>query len=206
LIIFYRARPLDIADLHAGDDARAVGLFAPDALPPICFRTHREVIERWQATRSLASHDADQPGPSGMLLRPAQPADHLQIVELMKLIPTEADMTEADREHILEELRTDNNLEVWVVESSDHIVMGFCAISFTRALTETRAWLDALVVEPNYRRRGVGRTLFELAMRRARARGASQLLVDSTRGSPRAQNFYRAVGFDAEEIERIKIR
>ena len=68
-----------------------------------------------------------------------------------------------------------------------------------------RAWLDALVVEPDYRRRGLGRSFFELAMQRARARGSSQLLVDSSRGSPSAQEFYRAVGFDAEEVERIRI-
>ncbi|MCL5994537.1 MAG: bifunctional NUDIX hydrolase family protein/GNAT family N-acetyltransferase [Chloroflexi bacterium] len=206
LIIFYRAHPLNITELHAGDDARAVRLFTPDEFPPICFRTHREVIARWQTMRELAVNGNQESGPSGMTIRRAQPADHAQIVELMRLIPDEADMTQGEREHVLEELRTNGSVEVWVAESDTHAVVGFCALSFTKTLTETRAWLDALVVEPSSRRRGVGRAMFELAMRRARARGAAQLLVDSTRGSPSAQDFYRACGFDAEEIERIRIR
>jgi 8-oxo-dGTP diphosphatase len=205
LIIFYRARPLNIDEMRAGDDARAVGLFRTDEFPPICFRTHREVLARWQEMRSRAGQ-GNESGPPGMLIRRAQPADFAQIIDLMKLIPADADMSAADRERILEELRSNSSLEVWVVESDAHAVVAFCALSFARTLSETRAWLDALAVEPDYRRRGMGRALFELAMRRARARGADQLLVDGSRGSPRALDFYRAVGFDAEGVERIRIR
>ncbi|MCL4506504.1 MAG: GNAT family N-acetyltransferase [Chloroflexi bacterium] len=206
LIIFYRAHPLNIEELRAGDDARAVRLFAPDEFPDICFRTHREVITRWQEMRMLTALGLHEQGPSGMLIRRAQPADYPAVIELMKLIPAEADMDATRRDYMLDELRNNTNLEVWVAESEGHTVTGFCALSFAKTLTDMRAWLDALVVEPDYRRRGLGRTLFELALRRSRARGAAQLLVDSSRGSPSALDLYRAVGFDAEEIERIKIR
>jgi ADP-ribose pyrophosphatase YjhB (NUDIX family)/ribosomal protein S18 acetylase RimI-like enzyme len=206
LIIFYRARTKNIATLHAGDDARDVRLFGPDEFPPICFRTHREVLTRWLEMRQQNTSALDENTPPGMLIRRAQPADFPQVIDLLKLIPAEADMNAGEREHVLDELRSNTNLEVWVAESEAQTVVGFCALSFAKTLTETRAWLDALAVEPDYRRRGMGRALFELAMRRARARGASQLLVDSSRGSSLAQDFYRAVGFDAEEIERIKIR
>ena len=55
IIVFYRARPLNIGALRAGDDARAVKLFAPADLPPMSFRTHREALELWQAaTKSPA--------------------------------------------------------------------------------------------------------------------------------------------------------
>jgi 8-oxo-dGTP diphosphatase len=206
LIIFFRAKPLDIAELRAGDDARAVALFTPNEFPPICFRTHREVITRWQQMHHLSAQGNDQAAPPGMLIRRALPADYPHVVDLMRLIPTEAEITPAEREHVLAELQGNTNLEVWVVESDTHEIVAFCAMSYVRTLTETRAWLDALAVEPSFRRRGVGRALFELALRRARARGADQLLVDSSRGSPLAQDFYRAVGFDAEEVERIRIR
>jgi 8-oxo-dGTP diphosphatase len=206
LIIFYLASPRNIVDLRAGDDARRVGLFAPSEFPPICFRTHREVIARWQEMRLQTLSGADVAGPSGMLIRHAQPGDCAQVVKLIRLIPAEADMSAADEERMLTELRTNAQLEVWVAESDSHEIVGCTVISFAKTLTETRAWLDALAVEPNFRRRGVGRSLFELAMRRARTRGADQLLVDSTRGSPLAQDFYRAVGFGAEEIERIRFR
>ncbi len=206
LIIFYRARPLDISTLRAGDDARAVALYSPDEFPPICFRTHREVMTRWREVRLQAAPSSGETGPSGMLIRRAQPADYTHVADLLRLIPAESDMSPSEREHVFTELRTNANLEVWVVESDAHDIVAFCALSFARTLSETRAWLDALAVEPTFRRRGVGRALFELALRRARARGADQLLVDSSRGSPLAQDFYRAVGFGAEEVERIRIR
>ncbi len=206
LIIFYRAQPLDVHTLQAGDDARAVALFAPDEFPPICFRTHREVIARWREVHQQMAPGNEVIGPSGMLVRRVRPDDYEQVVRLMKLIPAEAAMTPAEGEHVLAELRSNTSLEVWVVESDAHELVAFCALSFAKTLSETRAWLDALAVETGFRRRGVGRTLFELAMRRARTRGADQLLVDSSRGSPVAQDFYRAVGFGAEEVERIRIR
>jgi 8-oxo-dGTP diphosphatase len=205
LIIFYRARPLDITELHAGDDARDVKLFDPGEFPPICFRTHREVMARWQDLQ--ARNAANEAGPSGMVIRRARPADYASIVELLSLIPAEANMSEAERAHVAEQLRANTSLEVWVAEADgEPRVVGFFSLSFAHALTETRAWIDALAVEPDYRRRGVGRALFEVATRRSRERGATQLLVDASRGSPRAQDFYRACGFDADEIERIQLR
>jgi 8-oxo-dGTP diphosphatase len=48
IIVFYRARPLDIGTLHAGDDARAVKLFTLADLPTMSFRTHREALDRWR--------------------------------------------------------------------------------------------------------------------------------------------------------------
>ena len=48
IIVFYRARPLDIGTLQAGDDARAVKLFTLADLPAMSFRTHREALDRWR--------------------------------------------------------------------------------------------------------------------------------------------------------------
>lgn len=206
LIIFYRARPLDIAGMHAGDDARDVKLFLPSDFPMICFRTHREVISRWIKMREQTASGLKEEGPSGLVIRRAVPADFERVVELMTLIQADASMDARSREYVLDELRNNTGLEVWVAEAENHAVVGFCALSFAQTLVEMRTWLDAFAVEPEYRRRGVGRALFELAMRRSRARGAAQLLIDSSRGSPSAQDFYRAVGFDADEIERIRIR
>lgn len=206
LIIFYRARPVDISQLHAGDDARAVGIYGADEFPPICFRTHREVVTRWQMVQSQLTEEPDATGPSGLIIRRAHQTDYQRVVELLTLIPADANMSNDERESVLVELRTNPNLEVWVGETDTHGIVALCALSFAKTLTETRAWLDALVVEPDLRRRGVGRALFEFALRRARARGVDQLLVDSSRGSQRAQNFYRALGFDGQEIERIRIR
>ncbi|NOG48852.1 MAG: NUDIX hydrolase [Chloroflexi bacterium] len=46
IMVFYRARPVG-GVLRAGDDASDVRIFAPDDLPLIPFRTHREALARW---------------------------------------------------------------------------------------------------------------------------------------------------------------
>jgi ADP-ribose pyrophosphatase YjhB (NUDIX family) len=49
ILLVFRAHSNDLAALAAGDDADALGFFAPDALPPISHHTHRRAIEDWIA-------------------------------------------------------------------------------------------------------------------------------------------------------------
>jgi 8-oxo-dGTP diphosphatase len=211
LIIFYRARPIDFSRLRAGDDARDARLIQPDAFPSMCFRTHREVVARWRALVGSSEGGADETAQDGqpIHIRRARPADHPRLVELMGLIPAEANMSEAKREYVLDQLRSNSVLEVWVAEVAPREgapeVIAFFALSVARTLTDTHAWLDALVVEPGHRRRGVGRAMFEVALRRARERGASQLLLDARRGSAQAQEFFRASGFGSGDVQLIRM-
>ena len=210
LIIFYRARPHDIGALRAGDDAKDAQVFKPDEFPPLCFRTHREVVARWQTVLGLSSVSLNETAHKWLDIRRAQPADFPSVIQLMRLIPAEAGLDDQEQLNVMEQLRSNSNLEVWVAEAADaehpdRPIIAFFALSFARTLTDNHAWLDALVVDPNFRRRGVGYALFEVAMRRARERGAAQLLVDAKRGSERAQEFYRACGFGSDEVQLIRI-
>jgi 8-oxo-dGTP diphosphatase len=49
ILLVYRARCDDLGRLAAGDDADDVGLFSPNALPPISHHTHRQALESWSA-------------------------------------------------------------------------------------------------------------------------------------------------------------
>ncbi len=51
LIVFYRAKPVDVSTLKAGDDAADVAFVAPNDLPAMPFRTHQEVIAKWLAQK-----------------------------------------------------------------------------------------------------------------------------------------------------------
>lgn len=215
LIIFYLARPTNPADLHAGDDASEAAFFLPADLPVIAFRTHREVLARWLLQRNapgMAGAVAAHPQPD-VTVRKAAPGDHYRIVELMSHMPAQTRMSDIARERAFARLRDSSALEVFVAESAEYqaasqwtAIIGFVAVSLLEGLHETRAWLDAMVVEPEYRRRGVGGALFDIGTRRARERGASQLLLDFTRASPSAQEFYRSIGFDGSEVSRIRLR
>ncbi len=61
IIVFYRARPLDIHRMQSGDDASEVQLFRPDELPPLCFRTHREAVDRWLVTHAFETSSRLRP-------------------------------------------------------------------------------------------------------------------------------------------------
>jgi GNAT superfamily N-acetyltransferase len=69
------------------------------------------------------------------------------------------------------------------------IIAGFSAV-LPRADGDTG--LDALFVEPNIRRRGIGRFLVEHCAQVARTRGSAALQVV---GNPHAEAFYLACGF-----------
>lgn len=46
LVIHYLGRVVG-GELRAGDDALDVGVFSQDQMPPVCFRSHRMVIDEW---------------------------------------------------------------------------------------------------------------------------------------------------------------
>lgn len=78
--------------------------------------------------------------------------------------------------------------DVFVLELQGRIV-GFAAL---KSRPDGDADLDGLFVEPDIRRRGVGRSLVAHCMQIARSRGSAALHVI---GNPYAQDFYLACGF-----------
>jgi ADP-ribose pyrophosphatase YjhB (NUDIX family)/GNAT superfamily N-acetyltransferase len=201
IIIFYRARPRE-GELRAGDDAQDVDIFPPDRLPEkLAFRTHREVLKRWVQSRS-PEFRAQVPG---TVIREARPEDESRILELLPLIPANAEMTPAEREAAAQRFRESLAIDVLVAEV-DGVVVGLLVLAFVPTLSGLRALIDDQAVHPDYRRQGLGAALVEAAIQRASRRGATHLLVDTSRGDPSARDFYAACGFDTEGIAPLRIR
>ena len=201
IIIFFRARPVG-GTLRAGDDAQKVGIFPPDEIPEdVVFRTHREVLERWVRSRS-PEFRTQVPG---TVIREARPEDEERVLELLPLIPANAEMTPEEREAAAQRFRESLAIDVLVAEVDGRVV-GFLVLAFIPALSGLRALIDDLAVDPDYRRQGLGAALVEAAIQRASRRGATHLLVDTSRGDPAAQDFYEACGFEAEGIAPLRIR
>lgn len=94
----------------------------------------------------------------------------------------------------------DNNQELVVLIDNNEMVIGTLQLSFIQYLTYQggiRAQIEAVRIHENYRNRGIGKDLFEWAIRRAREKGAHvvQLTTDKKRAS--ALNFYENLGFTA---------
>ena len=209
IIIFYRARPIG-GELRPGDDAAEAAVFALNALPQdVAFRTHRAVLARWAALHgemALFSAYADQDFPlaPGPTLRSAQPGDEAGILALLPLIPANRKMGAQGLHAASLRLRENTALDVLVAECGGKVV-GLLVLSFVPALTGLRAWVDDMVVDPEYRRQGIGRALVETAIKRASKRGATHIFVDTSRGNPDAQEFSRACGFEVGSVTPLRI-
>jgi 8-oxo-dGTP diphosphatase len=201
IVIFYRARPVG-GGLRAGDDAQDVGVFPPDALPEkLAFRTHREVLARWVHSRSPEAR-AQTPA---VLIREARAQDEAQVLELLPLIPANVGLGPAEKRAAGQRLRESLAMEVLVAEVDGQVV-GFLALAFIHGLSGLRALIDGLAVEPAYQRQGIGAALVEAAIQRADRRGATHLLVDTSKGDEAARDFYQACGFEAGGIAPLHIQ
>ena len=128
-----------------------------------------------------------------ILTRPAMPSEQKEL-ERLQLRASLANV--GDRDALLAhpdaiELAVDQIAcgRVFVSECEGEIV-GFAAIE-PRADGDSE--LDAMFVEPNMQRRGIGRALVEYCADVARKQGSKYLHVV---GNPHAENFYLATGFD----------
>jgi len=210
IVIFYTAHAIG-GTLRAGDDAAAVRPFAVPEIPRLCFRTHREALERWQRERLreqpfrtvLEAGVSLEPLP-GVHIRRALPTDEGRVLELLVLLPNVPAGTADFGRAAGQRYREDPLLHVLVAEIEGAIV-GFLSLSFPAGLSGPRALIDELAVDPAYRRRGIGASLVEAVMRLARQRGCSHLLVDTSRGGEATQAFYEACGFTAGGFAPLRI-
>lgn len=201
IIIFFRAKPVS-GELRAGDDAQDVRAFPPDELPDkLAFRTHREVLARWKKSRSPEFRAAVP----GTVIREARPEDESSVLNLLPLIPANEDMTELERQAAAQRFRESLAVDVLIAEVDGHVV-AFLVLAFIPALSGLRALIDDQAVDPAYRRQGLGAALVEAAIQRASRRGATHLLVDTSRGDRAAREFYEACGFEAGGIAPLRIK
>jgi ADP-ribose pyrophosphatase YjhB (NUDIX family)/ribosomal protein S18 acetylase RimI-like enzyme len=209
IVIFYTAHGVG-GTLRAGDDAAAVHPFAVPEMPRLCFRTHREALERWQRERQREQpfrgvQEADvslEPLP-GVRIRRAVPPDEGRVLALLGLLPN-VPAGAADFRRAAGQCFREGPLHVLVAEIAGEVV-GFLSLSFPAGLSGPRALIDELAVDPAYRRRGIGASLVEAVMRLARQRGCSHLLVDTSRGGEATQAFYEACGFTAGGFAPLRI-
>ena len=210
IIIFYRARPVG-GELGPGDDAAAASVFAPDALPAdIAFRTHRNVLARWAGLHGsvapfLGTRDEILTPAPDVLIRKARPHDEARILTLLPLVPANANLNAEQVQAARLRFQESSAFDVLVAEADDQVV-GFLVLSFVSALTGLRAWIDDLAVEPDHRRKGIGRALVEAAIQRASRRRATHMFIDTNRGDLEATGFYHACGLSDGGVAPMRIR
>jgi ribosomal protein S18 acetylase RimI-like enzyme len=85
----------------------------------------------------------------------------------------------------------------WIVESDDGRLQGFL-VGFISPDHPEEAYIHMVGTNPNRRRRGLGRALYERFMDDARAHGASRVIAVTWPGNQVSVGFHRAMGFAPE--------
>jgi ADP-ribose pyrophosphatase YjhB (NUDIX family)/N-acetylglutamate synthase-like GNAT family acetyltransferase len=207
IMIFYRMRPIG-GELQAGDDAIDAKVFAPQDLPLLPFRTHREMVAEWLDTYStLIGRESQQTTSPEFTIRSARDRDLDEVLALLGLIPQNRNLTQDEWQAIILRFREVSTVEVYVAESSvTGVIMGCVTLSVIRSLTEGMGLINDMAVLPTYQRQGVGAELLEAVMRRASELNLRSLWVNQQRANDQARAFYSALGFSQGGILQLKIR
>lgn len=86
----------------------------------------------------------------------------------------------------------------WVAETADGRLAGFL-VGFVSPDHPTRAYIHMVATNPNLRRRGLGRRLYEAFIEDVRARGVTSVTAITWPGNRPSLAFHAALGFTVQE-------
>jgi len=131
-------------------------------------------------------------------IRPAVAADASAILQLNAAFED----VRATVAHIAGHIENHAQFETPFVAILDGRVVGLACLRLLPCLCDPlpSAELTELVVDPDYRRKGVGRSLVQYIERRARAQGAVRLTLMTAWQNTDAHAFYQALGYNLYTI------
>jgi 8-oxo-dGTP diphosphatase len=160
VLVVYAAQLIG-GTLEAGDDAVAAGWFAPDELPEVAFRTHREVLRKWRQARSVN-------------YRRGGLADAEVVAMLSQLYP---DGLSGGYAHYV----TDPEQALFVAVDQGQVI-GFAAMSVGQQ--GRIAEIEQIFVHPRYRRWGIGTRLAQTCVADGRTSGLKAITVQVPVANP----------------------
>lgn len=141
-----------------------------------------------------------------MIFRKATESDILPIVEMMA-----DDKLGKSRENFqtplpiayytaFKKIDSDDNQELIVLENENKDVIGTLQLTFIQYLSyvgKSRAQIENVFIRKDKRGLGIGKTMFEWAINRAKEKNAHLIQLTSDKQRPRAIKFYENLGFKA---------
>lgn len=97
-----------------------------------------------------------------------------------------------------EQINADKNQELIVVENNKAEIIGTLQLTFIQYLTYQggiRAQIEAVRIRKDQRGMGLGKKMFEWAIKRAKERKAHVLQLTTDKKRPQAIQFYEGLGF-----------
>ncbi|HEU0305159.1 MAG TPA: GNAT family N-acetyltransferase [Gaiellaceae bacterium] len=130
-------------------------------------------------------------GVEGITIRPWKRRDRKHVQDLLKLLSQDA-------------LVRSEDAPTYVAEADGRVV-GMVTLCVFRTLTGSKAYLDHLVVAPDWRRRGIGRALVEYAIEQAAAAGASRIDLTANTTKQAGHVLYRSLGFQERDTTTFRL-
>ncbi len=135
-----------------------------------------------------------------MNVRSAGPGDFPDVTRLLEQLgrPAVTPRTRTRCQEIYAAQLDDPDCDHLVAVTDRDAVIGFCSLHFRARLNNAapQAWIPDLFVEERSRGAGVARALLAEAERRARARGCSNLTLESGHQRAAAHLLYAAAGME----------
>lgn len=128
-----------------------------------------------------------------MLIRPFQPEDEVPLVALWRRCELIRPNNDPHKD-IQRKLRVRPDL--FLVG----LVDGKIVASVMAGYEGHRGWLNYVAVDPNFRRRGVGRALLAEAERLLRQAGCPKINLQVRSTNKPAIDFYRSVGYEVDDV------
>lgn len=103
---------------------------------------------------------------------------------------------------------SDENQELIVLEDDNGEIIGTLQLTFIQYLNRRgglRAQIESVVIRKDKRGLGLGKSMFEWAINRAKEKNASMVQLTSDKQRPRAIKFYENLGFTASH-EGLKLQ
>jgi ribosomal protein S18 acetylase RimI-like enzyme len=130
-------------------------------------------------------------GPDRITVRPWERHDREHVQALLRLLSQDAVVRSEDA-------------PTYVAESGERVV-GMVTLCVFKTLTGPKAYLDHLVVAPDWRARGIGRALVRHAIEQAEAAGASRIDLTANDKKQAGRALYKLLGFQERDTRSFRL-
>jgi len=134
-----------------------------------------------------------------MIIQPITTFDQKTYQAIIHLLPQLADNLTPPTEEYLKSMLASGHSHLFVAVSEDDTIVGMLTLGEYDIPTGKRLWIEDVVVDSSQRGKGLGKKLLLHAIRFAKTRNASTIMLTSRPERTAANQLYQSMGFIQRE-------
>lgn len=108
-------------------------------------------------------------------------------------------------ENLYREVIASDNSHLFLIYDEDNIA-GTLTIGFYKSSSGRKAWIEDVVVDENYRGKGLGKYIVQYAIEFSKKLGANTLMLTSSPKRIAANELYKSLGFILKETNTYRMQ